>query len=76
MAVTGYLKGDDKKKELELASLLPEGARRLMGRDEKGEERESVLPGVLAMNKDGGAVQSGLCLTIPYIFLNGKLVFS
>lgn len=76
MAVTGCLKGDDKKKELGLASLLPEGTRRLMGRDEKGGDRESVLPGVLAMNKDGEAVQSGLCLTIPYIFLNRKLVFS
>lgn len=36
MAATGYLKGDDKKMELGLASLLPEGTRRLMGRDEKG----------------------------------------
>lgn len=30
------MKGDDKKTELGLASLLPEGMRRLMGRDEKG----------------------------------------
>lgn len=36
MAVTGNLKSDDKKNELELVSLLPEGIRKLMGRDEKG----------------------------------------
>lgn len=36
VAVTGYLKGNDKKRELGLASLLPQGTRKLMGREEKG----------------------------------------
>lgn len=36
VAVTCYLKGNDKKRELGLASLLPQGTRKLMGREEKG----------------------------------------
>lgn len=44
VAVTGYLKSNDKRKELELVYLLPEAIRKLMGRDEK--DRESALPGV------------------------------
>lgn len=46
VAVTGYLKSSDKGKELELVSLLPEDIRKLMGRDVKGADWESALPGV------------------------------
>lgn len=46
VAVTGYLKSNDKRKELELVSLLPEAIRKLMGRDERGADRESAFPGV------------------------------
>lgn len=35
VAVTGYLKSNDKRKELELVSLLPEDIRTLMGRGER-----------------------------------------
>lgn len=46
VAVTGYLKSNDKREELELVSLLPEDITKLMGRDGKGADWESALPGV------------------------------
>lgn len=50
VAVTGYLKSNDKRKELELVSLLPEDIRTLMGRGEREADWESALPGVFPID--------------------------
>lgn len=47
VAVTGYLKSNDKRKELELVSLMPEDISKLrVGMKKSRADWESALPGV------------------------------
>lgn len=74
VAVTGYLKSNDKRKELELVSLLPEDIRKLRVEMKRAGQMGVSPSRSLAMREDGGVVQFGYCLTVPDGFLEGKLV--